>query len=281
MQLSDWQLARLRNAIRAYHNYERSHDGDFFTWKDVSEAIDEYTGVTVPPERLRQFVEGVKQKDGSFKHPVPSGERLKAIYDFATDTELNLLSVDELEERDIGIQVAMRLLDFLDHDLDRRPGYQRVGFPENFEGRYWCVHQEAPFVRHLELQFEKPLDACVAVVHLLERDFDEDNAPDPTDIFTAKWPDECESKARFSGWAILTPEDNIIIFLKEHGVGHNRYYLTLESELNRDNERRKPTFTLLHHDYPKEYVPLTPLNDNSRGVEEFIESRRRFVYKGR
>ena len=34
MQLSDWQLDRLRNALRAYHQFGRGpSDGQYFNWK--------------------------------------------------------------------------------------------------------------------------------------------------------------------------------------------------------------------------------------------------------
>ena len=40
MRFSDWQLNRLRDALRAYHKFGRDPvDGRHFNWKDVSEAI--------------------------------------------------------------------------------------------------------------------------------------------------------------------------------------------------------------------------------------------------
>jgi hypothetical protein len=57
MRFSDWQLNRLRDALRAYHKFGRDAvDGRHYNWKDVSEAIFLSTEVEVPPERLRQFV---------------------------------------------------------------------------------------------------------------------------------------------------------------------------------------------------------------------------------
>lgn len=47
MKYSDWQLNRLRDALRAYKQYERSHDGAYFTWKDVREAIAADTGYEI------------------------------------------------------------------------------------------------------------------------------------------------------------------------------------------------------------------------------------------
>lgn len=69
MRLSDWQLNRLRDALGAYHDYERGIEGDYFNWKDVSAAIEELTGVSIPQERLRQFVEGVKLRTADANFP--------------------------------------------------------------------------------------------------------------------------------------------------------------------------------------------------------------------
>ena len=77
-ELSDWQLMRVRNALRAYHCYERrEEDGKYFNWKDVREAIAVYTGYEIGgtsksgpkhgAERLRQFVQGAEDKKGGWK----------------------------------------------------------------------------------------------------------------------------------------------------------------------------------------------------------------------
>ena len=53
MRYSEWQLNRLRDALRAYHRFGRDAvDGRHYNWKDVSEAISLSTEVEVPPERL-------------------------------------------------------------------------------------------------------------------------------------------------------------------------------------------------------------------------------------
>ena len=98
MAYSEWQLNRLRDALRAYHAYTPTEDLGPFNWKDVSEAISLATDVTVPPERLRQFVEGNKTKDGTgrkFQSMQP--QSLEAIAKFVT--EERLLSPGELDDQ--------------------------------------------------------------------------------------------------------------------------------------------------------------------------------------
>ena len=120
MKYSDWQLNRLRDALRAYKVYERSHEGEYFTWKDVREAIAADTGYEIGTspengaERLRQFVEGVNSKDGGRKYPEPKDDALDAIVQFALDEDNHLLSNDELNEYAPARQAPLRLLEYLD-----------------------------------------------------------------------------------------------------------------------------------------------------------------------
>ena len=53
-ELSEWQAVRVRDALRAYHRYERGIDGEYFTWKDVREAIAEYTEVEIGSQRQKR-----------------------------------------------------------------------------------------------------------------------------------------------------------------------------------------------------------------------------------
>ena len=121
-ELSDWQAARVRDALRAYHRYERGMDGEYFTWKDVREAIAVYTDVEIGTsvkngaERLRQFVEGIEDGKGTGKRkfPLPQPAAIEAIVAFVTDEELNLLTREELEEYRPDFQAPLRLLEYLE-----------------------------------------------------------------------------------------------------------------------------------------------------------------------
>ena len=266
MQLSEWQLGRVRNAVRAYHLYERSHDGDAFTWKDVSEAIDEYTGVKVPPERLRQFVEGVKQEDGSFKFPVPKGERIKAIHDFVLDPEIGLLTAKEIEERDYDVQAAIRLLEYLDQDFDT----ERIVPPKAVAGTYQEWRPVPPHWDISELILSSPLENGVVKVNHVQRVYENDRMPARSRSKSGEPQERLKSEARHGGWAILTPEDNFLLFLKEEGVGKNRYFLTLESDL--DHARPVPISKLsfLEHDYPLETPADRIVGENDDPTEVLI-----------
>lgn len=248
MKFSDWQLNRLRDALRAYHRYERSHDGVYFTWNDVSEAIDEYTGVIVPPERLRQFVEGVNSKTGGRKFPVPKDQSLEGIMKFVTDEDLELLSKDELNEYSPGFQAPLRLLEYLSQELDSKC----IVPAEKIQGVYSMrkSDREAFIIRELTLQ--RPTeDGLIQVVET--EDFYESTAASQ---FGERLPhdrkEQRKSRVKHGGWAILTPEDNLFFFLKNEAYDKNRYYFTLALNLKHWSDEPITSLILLHHDFPFE-----------------------------
>lgn len=247
MQLSEWQLGRLRNALRQFHSLKSSSDGSRYNWNDVVEAIDEYVGVRVPYESIRKFVNGVRQDNGSYRHQTPTGERLQAIYDFATHPLINLLTEAEITEREVSFNAALRLLDFLEQDFDG----ERILPPSDIEGRYYHTRISGGSVCS-RLDISAPLESGVVKVSQVERYFDIDKAPFTTAKDAIESVDCHKSEVRHFGWGIMTPEDNFFIFLKEERVGRNRYYFTLASDFDRASDTKLKSLSLLHHDYPFE-----------------------------
>ena len=75
MAFTEEQKNLLRDGLRTYYRYELGIAGKEMSWPTVQTDIEVYTGVDVPHERMRQFVEagaGMKQ------------ERLNAILQFLT-----------------------------------------------------------------------------------------------------------------------------------------------------------------------------------------------------
>jgi hypothetical protein len=255
MRFSDWQLHRLRDALGAYHDYGRDPvDGRFYNWKDVSEAISESTGVEVPQERLRQFVEGVRTPEGVRKYPAPQTASLDAIVAFATDEDNDLLSEKELEEFAPPRQAAMRLLEYLDQALERTLP------PATLEGTYWSRRTEGGNVIIREITLQHASDDGLIQLTQVEDTY----RPEAVSLYENDWSPQQRAKVRksrivYGGWGILTPEDNLLMFLKHEHNGRNRYYLTVTSELSMHRGTPVMGLTLLHHDFPLEVEEGAPL----------------------
>lgn len=251
MAYTDWQLLRMRNALRAYHRYGGYFDGDVYTWIDVSEAIAEYCDVEVPQESLRKFVEGVKKKDGTRKYSTPEGpqdERIHAIFKFVQEEDLNLLNEDELKERTFGLQAANRMVEYLEEDQQ----YTQLGIPANIAGRYYNWREDGDHVWCSELTIDQPLDNRIAVVHLLERSYMKGEEPSLVDVAIGDMPLNYKSQTRLDGWLAVSPEENMMFFLKEVSTGLNRRYLLLDSTLGLNVENSPLEFNLLFFHAPME-----------------------------
>ncbi len=265
MQFSDWQHERLRNALSAYHDYG---DGKRpFNWKGVVEGIVETLGADVlglsddpailkaedrnkrlklHAERLRQFVEGYTAPDGVRKYPEPQPALLDAIVKFATHKSNPLLSPDELREFQPDWQAALRLLEYLDHKLDA----ERLLPPAYLEGTYEGQRRtdEALVVSELTLQRASKQGIIQAV------QIDELYQPSIHSVTGLSAQERAKARLdkphkKYGGWAILTPEDTLVLFMKEARYHRNHYYFTLASDLDRATEQPVTRLTCLYHDY--------------------------------
>jgi hypothetical protein len=258
MRFSDWQLNRLRDALRAFHKFGRDPvDSHHFNWKDVSEAIFLSAEVEVPPERLRQFVEGVKTPGGGRRLLTMQEDRLDAIAKFATDEDYGLISEAELREHAPSWHAAQRLLEYLKQDFDT----ERILPPSTLEGTYrnGRLDDDSYVVRELTLQRASD-DGLIQLVQI--EDSYEILDGMQFDYFSPEQREKVrDSRILYGGWAILTPEGNLLMFLKKERTGHNCYYLTVASENWHALQTPATGLVLLRHDYPiesNEGEPLEP-----------------------
>lgn len=245
-KLSEWQLSRLRDCLRAYHAYGTGKEEVSFNWKDVSEAIDEYTGTTIGPERLRQFVEGINDGAGGRKYPVPKA--IDAVWKFVTHDELLLISEAELTEFRPSYQAGLRLLEYLDQAFDT----ERIVPPAKLQGVYRNRKEGPSDVLVSELVLAAPSSEGLITIAKTEEYFDPGVADEFDDWSVTERRAARNSQIKYSGWAILTPEDNLIFFLKNERNGRNQYYFTLGSDFDHSEDTPVTQLVVLAHDYPLE-----------------------------
>jgi hypothetical protein len=263
-ELSERQVSIVRDALRAFHCYGRDIDDKCFTWKSMREAIATYTGVEIGDnlrygaERLRVFVDGVwdSKVPSGRRFPRPKEATLKAIVAFLTHEDFNFLTEYELKEFRASYSVPLRLTEFLRKDCDFTTfseflvvaGKYISGRPEK-DG--WTIRVlilkkasengiSQVIETHIHYKTEKPEEAL-------------------------KWYNEGDlekaiSHIQHDGWAITTPEDSLIFFLKRESNGRNHRYTGLE-EIFLLNEKKRWVFKdiaepninegmfLLLHDY--------------------------------
>ena len=286
MSYSDWQLNRIRNALRAIRQYTYVEDTGYyehydekekskraslvksFTWADVREAIAVVTGVEIGvdmkkgAERLRQFVEGFQAKDGARKFPVLQDKWLEAVVSYLM--EQNELNSDELEEQAVDMHAALRLSEYLGPSQREKIDQIRpMRLPGTYRNRK--IEGEEFAVRELTLQNSSE-DGLVQVVvteafysHDAEHLFDEWSRQQRHD--------EQYTHFKYSGWALITPEANLLFFLKEGSYQGNRYYVTVASDLDRPINEPANLLALFLNDKPA----LTKLVPEEGGVDKITE----------
>jgi len=270
MAFSDWQLQRLRNALRAYHDYGQDKDGRAFNWKDVTEGIDDAIGldfleeahdedkrarlVKQFSERLRQFVEGVRRPDGTWHYPKPQDSTIDAIYKFAIHEDYALLSDEELREQAPTLHAALRLREFL------HTGNKARALPlAMLEGRYRSkrFEEEDYVVRDLSVLHASG-DGIIRLA-MNEDSYDKLTGAQFDDLPPKERRKGFQNQTVHNGWAVVTPEDNLMLFLKSADDNANSYYLSLASDLSHSSRSPVLGLALLHYDFLAEVDDGTPL----------------------
>lgn len=289
MEYAEWQLTRLRNALRALHKHGRHQVEDEpkgkskserrLNWKYVAEEIWDAAGpgflgladdrdtetrrkrIKQFAERLRQFVEGNRNPDGvqrrKFQRMQP--DSLAAIVKFVTGA--GLLEPDELEERAPSSQAALRLLEYLDQGFDRVRTLPLLKFDGAYQARRVS---DGEFTIH-ELTLERPSSDGMMQVTMTEEVFD----AKLKDKFDRWKPQERyenrNSRILYGGWAIFTPEENIMLFLKGPSA-RNLYQFTLAADLQYRPDDAVQKLVLQHHHYPIE------LEDRNQDEPEMVRT---------
>lgn len=268
--LSDWQLERVRDALRAYHSYTRDREGKRYTWEGVREAIAVEVGVEIGSaprtgaEILRKFVQGIADKNvpGARTYQRPAGEALRAIIAFVTEESLELLSKEELQEKEPAAPALLRLTEYLDDgsSIGRPlPHHKLYGTykDETSDGRVSCVRKLTLHASH-----DAHLIQVTETEERLQPILGFSDKQELTQIGQRRL-----SCIRFSGWAVLTPEDNLLFFLKNEQNQRNAYYYTVAAPPTLWQDKTPFDYMgLLRYDYP------LPLNADDPAFEDNLWS---------
>jgi hypothetical protein len=262
MAYSDWQLNRLRDALRAYHDYGGKDQGEDYNWNSVAEGIAEWLDLKDPPvssERLRQFVEGNRSKDGSMrKFGTLKPESLEHVIRFAF--ERRLLIPEELEEPAPEIHAPQRLLEYLN-----KGERARVVPSVIFDGRYTARVVEDRVYREFDLTLHRPHERGLLLVTKSEEAFEKSLLEKASTWNPEERREHCRKRTLYAGWAIFTPEDNMMVFLKEKDNGKNLYQFTLAADWYAPDTVVERLF-LLRHQYPVE------MENTNQSDEQILDS---------
>jgi len=84
--------------------------------------------------------------------------------------------------------------------------------------------------------------------------------------------DEQYTHFKYSGWALITPEANLLFFLKEGSYQGNRYYVTVASDLDRPINEPANLLALFLNDKP-DFTKLVPEEGGVDNITEKISTK--------
>ena len=246
--LDDWQLEKVRTALRAHRAYTPGKSGRGLTWLELVADIEAYTGVAMSDEVARQFVQGTNKKSQNpVRYRRPDPENLAAIVSYLTHSDIGALSEDELVEDAFAYQVPLRLLEYLAQDFDGA----RVLLPEGLTGRYSAAAAAGDRITATVLALQQDPETGIIRVSETSEIYDHPGA-----VALREWRQQDRRnsfRARRSaeGWAVLTPEDSLLFFMKDRPYGRNHYW-TLAADADLWANGPVGRLLLLRHDYPAE-----------------------------
>lgn len=247
----DLRTEKLRAALRAYRAFTRGRSRGSLTWLELSGDIEAYTNVAMGAEVLRQFVEGVSKRNPS-RTRIPSDHNLQAIVAFLTHPQIDALSAKELEEDDFAWQACVRLSQFLRQDFDAEP----VRPPPSLEGSYRAVTETGGASCTMLLRLQVRAEDGTIMVR------------ECADLYDGGERKFHKAHREAVGFSVLTPEDSLLLFLKDLPYGRNHYWV-LAAEAELWSETPPARLILLRHDYPPELGDTGwPVNDLRAGVAE-------------
>ena len=241
------QRERIRSALLAYYKAEQAAKGaSNFTWKDVAEAIFLYTEVRIDADTLNQF--GTSQVSrGKVRGLSP--KNLHATFTFLSDPEINALSLEDLKEPEIPYHFALHLVEALKYREHRRSTQPSKWL----KGRYRAIARSDGKISDIRLTVIISTDGNL--VHLIE---EEDVYRYAGEKDLAEWSSYERKLNHFTfnegrGWGVLTPEDNLLGFMKRKdldGYRDNYFYATMGVIPDFSDEADIEHLALLAYDVP-------------------------------
>ena len=254
---TDRQIELLRSLMDDY--YEVQHHGPMrATWGGICDEIEGETGTLMDEEVLRQWVKRVRRRDVP---RIPSSKNLEKIASFLE--KMGLLDMEELEELAQPRVPHLLSRKFLEY-FRTRDRAELISIPQSILGKYRAVTYVNR--RTIVVNITVNVDDIRGCVYLDETEESYDSfLPPPQstdDLWTAhsQYIAEVRRNSRLkttrtsTGWGVITPENTLLIFMKDEEYGENHFYISAAWSGSIWKGRDLKTFALLRYDRPLEFT---------------------------
>lgn len=260
-----WQLQRIRNGLQALRKLEPLEGGIKYTWKNLSKAIQEFTGVLVPEERLRKFVMGEPRKDLAEEdsenrhYPILSDERLIAVIQYLTheDSDGYVFPPECLEIKPTSLTTALQLSEHFNGGQDFRGmsdlSCLRGLFVADQGGADVTGLCDATTLRFRNRHYQG------LVPFVLTKKFRAIEKLSNISGLKSTQPSEAQAAVqKYEGWAIFTPEDSMFLMAQRVDVGENLLHVTLGLDKAIYLGKLVHALVLLEIDQPEDTTLVNP-----------------------
>ena len=277
MDYEPWQLQRIRQGVRAFQVTAG------YTWPEVEAEIKVETGVAVPHSRLSKFVVGephrTKKSIGIRHYPPPTADRLEAVVKFLTAPESTgyMFSRDDLKLYAPQTQGPLRLMEYLNGGSDAPDGATRYISPKALSGAFASDYRKAEGKLAVSVRFARANYESLLRFALIEYNDDTLRLPEVFEEEIEQLAKEKIVVNRYRGFAVLTPEENLILVGKRETNNENLIYLSagIDSALYQEGKEIN-ALVLLRHDFPVDYVDVDAESDGAQlldAVKDELSSR--------
>ncbi len=281
MKYEAQQLQRIRNTLEAFLDLGLSDGGSAsgtaYTWKSLAEAISDVTGVRIPTERLRKFVKGEPHRDkvrkqmGDRYYPSLSPERLKAVVMFLTqeDSDGYSFPLEDLQINPDGLSAVHRLAEHLNGNRHT----QRLSDASGLAGCFIADQITADISATVTLHFSKRHHKGLVPLSLSKKyqrkkqAFKGTKVSEPELELEQSTNDICID--RYRGWAVLTPEESMLLLAKKIDTDENMMYTALGIDKALYLQKSANAMALLEIEQPEDGI-LIQIDDGTDNTQDLL-----------
>ncbi len=285
MKYEPQQLQRIRNGLEAFLDLGLSDggtaSGTAYTWDSLAEAILSVTGVKIPTERLRKFVKGEPHRDlirkqmGERHYPCLSEKRMEAVIMFLTqeDSDGFLFPREDLEINPDGLSAALQLAEHLNGNRQTKPMTHISGLAGCFIADQDASDISTTVTLHFSRRHHKGL-----VPFSISKEYQSKKQ-----TFKASDP-ELEQPIgndiavdRYRGWAVLTPEESMLLLAKKIDTDENMIYTALGIDKALYLKKSANAMALLEIEQPEDGILIQIDDDTDNTQDLFTNVKENFL----
>ncbi|GEM_PF-2600701 len=265
---------RMRHILMSYRNLWRGSSSQKYEWGELASDIEAFCDIELPKNSLENFVRGWYEKSGKGKESayepeasstqrfqkfsIPQNDRVEAIISFLTDQSSKgwFCNKEQLLEPP-KLQAPFFLQEYLNYSEISK----RCLVPEQFKGSYQSCYDGT------EPSEDKEIPKCLSL-HILESigngavivDLVQSNSYSHGNRTVSLEPIDDESEL-YSGWAVLSSEENLFVYTKHHRTDRNEFYLSLGFDNKIYSGSPPDALLLLKHDFPEDRISIESESD--------------------